>query len=866
MACDNCPLNGRTKVPFTRPKSTSNSIMIIGESPGYNEVIEGKPFVGRSGKLLNECLAIVGINREECSIANSAKCRMTREFKKSAKDVNNTCKCCREFLISEIVAVRPKFILVLGSIALKQVLKQAKISSAHGVIQWSSEFDCWAMASYHPSYCLQFPQYKQVLIEDLTKMVRFINNNYSMDSGKIQIKRACCIDDAPGIREAKYIAIDSETQGLDPFDPNGLVISFSFCFDKNIAYQVILHEEVRSADDHYDFTIQWPRKVGKSREIINIPVRRSDRFEEKLELLRFIMESEAHKFMFNGNFDIMFFNYTFKRYGYDPPELRNYLMDVQAAAQLLEENVYSRCSLEQARKGLTTIVSDYSTKFDSVQDKSDMLSANPEELEFYAGMDALVTYHCGMAIRHRLNNGEEYVNPFVGDKPLKQPLVEYLLKFTMPVLAALRVLEENGALVLVDKIESTRELINIEAMNAARKAIELIPEPIKLKHEKKGIRLSRLDLIRDTLFSSYGFGIESVSFTNTGSESIDAKTRKAILQNATDQRVIQFLQYYEMWSEYSGLINKYIKQFEENIKPDNRIHPRYSVATTVTGRTSASNPSIQNFPKRSSSSKIIRSLITAPPGHVLLSFDQAQAELRWAAQLSGDKNMISAYLEGSDLHTKTAEALLGKSKSEVDPEEFKKFRRSAKVVNFGLLYGMGSYKFRDYAQFEYGLELSLDEAQRYRDVFFSTYPGLLSYHKAVERFCKKFKYIVSPLGRVRRFPEIDGDDEEIVKRAIRQAINFPIQSASSDSVLLSLVLLLRKKVLDKRLIRPIIFIHDDLTFECVDKPDIISYYVSEIKKAMENPPLEDFGIKMLLPLRSDVEIGYTLAEMKEYNG
>jgi DNA polymerase-1 len=320
-----------------------------------------------------------------------------------------------------------------------------------------------------------------------------------------------------------------------------------------------------------------------------------------------------------------------------------------------------------------------------------------------------------------------------------------------------------------------------------------------------------------------------------------------------------------MWSEYSGLINKYIKQFEENIKPDNRIHPRYSVATTVTGRTSASNPSIQNFPKRSSSSKIIRSLITAPPGHVLLSFDQAQAELRWAAQVSGDKNMISAYLEGSDLHTKTAEALLGKSKSEVDPEEFKRFRRSAKVVNFGLLYGMGSHKFRDYARFEYGLDLPLDEAQRYRDVFFSTYPGLLSYHRAVERFCKKFKYIVSPLGRVRRFPEIDGDDEEIVKRAIRQAINFPIQSASSDSVLLSLVLLLRKKVLDKRFIRPIIFIHDDLTFECVDKPDIISYYVSEIKEAMENPPLEDFGIKMSLPLRSDVEIGYTLAEMKEYN-
>ncbi|MGC8718324.1 MAG: uracil-DNA glycosylase family protein, partial [bacterium] len=449
MSCDDCPLNGSVKVEYK--DGVDRSILIIGESPGATEVIEGVPFVGPSGRLLEKCMAIAGLDKSKYYIANSAKCRMDRNFKKSSSMVRKVCNACKEYLDAYIKEVNPKIILLLGGIALKQVTKKTKLMAEHGTISRLPIYDCWYMPTLHPSYCIQFPQYESVLQEDIIKMAQFINSGYRMNKGDIEIRSISSIEEAEGIEDAEYIAIDSETQGADPTDPNGLVISFSFAFSDNVGYQVLLHQEVDVDSNDYDFSIRWDRKVGKAKTRLNLKIKKAEQFDNKIALLRYILESDKKKIMFNGNFDIRFFDQLFLRNGLEKPRIKNYIMDVQAASHLLEENIYTRCSLEQSRKGFTDLTSDYSTSFDSRYDKSDMLSVPPDELGYYAAMDAVTTYRCGMAIRDRMNKGEVYLNPFSDYqegkwyRPKEYCLSRYFLRFVMPTLEALRVLEDNGA-------------------------------------------------------------------------------------------------------------------------------------------------------------------------------------------------------------------------------------------------------------------------------------------------------------------------------------------------------------------------------------------------------------------------------------
>lgn len=272
------------------------------------------------------------------------------------------------------------------------------------------------------------------------------------------------------------------------------------------------------------------------------------------------------------------------------------------------------------------------------------------------------------------------------------------------------------------------------------------------------------------------------------------------------------------------------------------------------------NPNLQNLPKRGNLSKIIRKLFIAPPGYVFISADASQAELRFMALLSQEPTMSQIYREGGDIHGKTAEVVTGKTKEEMSEAEYKEARQKSKAINFGFLYGAGWRTFQRVAKIDYGVVVSDSDAEHIREVFFSTYSAIKEYHRKIRTFCHQHKYVISPLGRVRHLPEIDSNDSKVVMDTERQALNHAIQSVASDSVLLSALEIM--KVSPPEECTPVLFIHDELTFQV--REDLIDKYTRIIRHHMVNPPLEQFGVHLSIPLGSDCKVGRNLADMVDY--
>jgi DNA polymerase-1 len=232
---------------------------------------------------------------------------------------------------------------------------------------------------------------------------------------------------------------------------------------------------------------------------------------------------------------------------------------------------------------------------------------------------------------------------------------------------------------------------------------------------------------------------------------------------------------------------------ESGYHHDGRIYASWRQLRAATGRMACDHPNLQNIPRSGS----LRSYIRAPEGRVLVIADYSQIELRIAAKISGDEEILSAYTEGWDLHTLTARSLI--SREEVTQDD----RKLAKAVNFGLLYGMGAKGLRSYALRSYGVELSLEEAALYRRRFFQTYPGLKSWHDDERRAWQRGGTETRTLTGRRRM-----DVQRLTDR-----LNAPVQGTAADGLKLALALLWERRT-ECPGAEPIIACHDEVVVEC----------------------------------------------------
>ena len=298
-------------------------------------------------------------------------------------------------------------------------------------------------------------------------------------------------------------------------------------------------------------------------------------------------------------------------------------------------------------------------------------------------------------------------------------------------------------------------------------------------------------------------------------------------------------------------------------------HVTGGVVTHNTGRLSCKDPAFQTVPKHTKWAKRLRKCYIAPPGFLVMERDYSQGELKIVACVANEPTMLASYQQGLDLHVVTGGNFAGFSYDEMmamkktDKDAFDKIRQLAKAGNFGLLYGMGEEGFMVYAISNYGVkDFTLAAAADFRNRFFQTYPGLLTYHATYKAFAKKHKYVRSPLGRIRHLPLIDSFNSQVRSGAERQSINSPIQSCLSDLMLWSMALEDKAGLTEAC---PAFGAIHDAAYNYVPEEQV-DLYVPEHLEIMENLPFHLVGWEPQLKFTADAKVGKNMSDLKEWTG
>ena len=268
-----------------------------------------------------------------------------------------------------------------------------------------------------------------------------------------------------------------------------------------------------------------------------------------------------------------------------------------------------------------------------------------------------------------------------------------------------------------------------------------------------------------------------------------------------------------------------------------RVHTHYAQAVAVTGRLSSNDPNLQNIPVRTAEGRRVREAFVAPPGCLIASADYSQIELRIMAHLSGDAALVLAFHDGMDVHRATAAEVFGVGTDQVTSEQ----RRYAKVINFGLIYGMSAY----------GLARSLGidntAAKNYIERYFERYPGVKRYMDETRQQAKNQGYVETVFGRRLYLPEINSPNGPRRSGAERAAINAPMQGTAADLIKLSMVMVQQVLDAEHRATKMIMQVHDELVFEVPEAE--VDWLRHEVPRLMA-------GVAQLrVPLLAEIGVG-----------
>jgi len=440
-------------------------------------------------------------------------------------------------------------------------------------------------------------------------------------------------------------------------------------------------------------------------------------------------------------------------------------------------------------------------------------------------------------------NCEDVDNTFKLHKKSKESLPKELWKlYTEVLMPARRVLldmEKKGVLIDCTAAVELEKTIDEKVDIIMQKVQEEYPEAA----EKN---LASSTDLRELFFNVYAMPV--LGKTPSGAPALREETMNAYAKEFD----FKLAEYILELRKYAKQKSTYVGKWPKIVHKDGRLHGLYFLTHTVTGRLASSDPNLQNVPRDS----IIRDLFIAEKGKVFVQMDFSQAELRVAASLAKEKAMIEVYSSGIDLHTATAAQITGKPISEVLKED----RQKAKSVNFGFLYGATAKGYKDYAKNEYGIDVSLKQATEFRSRFFEKYAQLPVWYEEIKRELLLRHEVLSVFGRRRRFPIIPPVGSDDFASILRQAINFPVQSASSDCAMIVLVYLdklVKKLGLD---CAPVLTVHDSIVFEVSEVQ--VAEVVDAIGLAMAhlNEKVEFLQVRM----DADIEVGPKWGSLKKY--
>jgi DNA polymerase-1 len=342
--------------------------------------------------------------------------------------------------------------------------------------------------------------------------------------------------------------------------------------------------------------------------------------------------------------------------------------------------------------------------------------------------------------------------------------------------------------------------------------------------------------LRTILFDELKLSAKGLKKTKSGfSTDVDTLEKLAAV-HPLPQKLIEYRAIAKLKSTYSDALPELINA------ATGRIHTSFHQALVATGRVSSTDPNLQNIPTRSEEGRRIRRAFIPAPGFLFLSADYSQIELRVLADLSGDATLVEAFARDEDIHARTAAEVMGASASD------REARRLAKVINFGIIYGMGPQRLAS----ELGIPFA--EASDYIKRYFERLPGVKRYLDDTLRGAREQGYVTTMYGRRRYLPELTGPDGGARAQAERIAINTPIQGSAADLIKLAMVRLYRALADRDGSARIILQVHDELLLEV--KKDALDAHREIVRQAME-------GVAELkVPLKVELKRGPSWAELE----
>ena len=398
-------------------------------------------------------------------------------------------------------------------------------------------------------------------------------------------------------------------------------------------------------------------------------------------------------------------------------------------------------------------------------------------------------------------------------------------EFELPLVPVLARMEHTGVGVDRDYLERKGSELRESILELEAKIHDLAGEPFNV---------NSTDQLRHILFEQLELPVTKK--TSTGKPSTDA----SVLKKLDHPLVDALLEYREL----EKLRSTYIDGYLPLIDPDGRIRTNFNQMTATTGRVSSDRPNLQNIPVRSEAGRTIRRAFVADEGSQFLVADYSQIELRVLAHMSGDPFLIEAFSAGSDIHTATASRVWGISEKDVRAEQ----RRTAKMINFGLLYGMEAFGLAD------RLGISREQAREHIDAYFAQFEHVKEYMSSVVTRARNEGYTTTLFGRRRYLPELKSDNFRIRQMGERMALNAPVQGTAADIIKKAMIDIDRELGTEGLVSSLILQIHDELILECPEEE------LTRAEKLVVE--LMEGVVTLEVPLKVDVATGPDLASTK----
>ncbi len=485
---------------------------------------------------------------------------------------------------------------------------------------------------------------------------------------------------------------------------------------------------------------------------------------------------------------------------------RGFLFDTMIAAYLLDPSTHQHSLDLLSLKYLNH-------KIDSL---TDLIGKGQKQISFAEiPIERATLYCCENAdVTLRL---KEIFEP----KLVQLGLMELFQRVEIPLIEVLRQMELNG--VSVDTL-----FLDQMSQELQERLDGLVAEIYQEAGEEFNINSPR-QLAR-ILFDK--LGLPSRKRTKTGYSTDMGVLEELARKYELPQKLLEYRQLVKLKSTYVDALPRLVNP------ETGRIHTSFNQTATATGRLSSSDPNLQNIPVRTEiGRKIRRAFVTADSQHLFLDADYSQIELRIMAHLSGDSNLIEAFQNDEDIHLRTAALSFGLAPQYITPD----LRRQAKVINFGIMYGMGPYGLAEQ------LGISSQEAKEFIENYFRVYPGVKRYIEQTIGKAKEMGYVTTLLGRRRYLPDINSSNNRVREFAERTAVNTPIQGTAADLIKIAMINIHRRLKQAGMQTKMILQVHDELAFE-VPK--------TELEQARELITQEmEQALKLSVPIKVDIGVG-----------